>query len=100
MNIMNYDNRKRARHHFFYGVVGGELFSRPTGVYQEHESEICSCRAYSSAYILLLALLKRPDDRRVALVALWPQSRSAAETEGTERRHDIKSEIYFESGWS
>jgi hypothetical protein len=30
--------------------------------------------------------MPRPDDRRVALVALWPQSRSEAETEGTDRR--------------
>ena len=28
----------------------------------------------------------RPDDRRVALVALWPQSRSEAETKGADWR--------------
>ena len=32
----------------------------------------------------------RPDDRRVALVALWPQSRSEAKTEGTDGRQKRK----------
>ena len=43
-----------------------------------------------AAFALILTLLKRPDDRREALVALRPQSRSEAETEGADRRHDCK----------
>jgi len=35
--------------------------------------------------------MPRPDDRRVALEA-WPQSRSAAETKGEERRPGNESE--------
>ena len=47
---------------------------------------------FTLAFTLILTFPKRPEDRRVALVALWSQSRSKAETEGEARRTNKKQE--------
>ena len=39
--------------------------------------------------------ISRPEDRRVALVALWPQSRSEAETEGDPIVEFHKAETHY-----
>ena len=59
------------------GVGGGLQSGNMLLVYQQHVSVF---------FITFYKYPSRPDDRRVALVALWPQSRSEAETKGADWR--------------
>ncbi len=50
---------------------------------------------FTLVFTIILAFPRRPEDRRVALVALWPQSRSEAETEGDPIVEFHKAETHY-----